>query len=130
MMRNTLENKFIHVFSPNITKIMQNTFQLYDQLKHRSTTAALHDKFKGNLHSLHDYIECVGDLFEHKFLVFLCNCTELHWYTFVVVNPSLMYLRGHSSKNGMITVVYLPVGWSSTLWPGAEQINPIKKVMG
>ena len=125
MMRNTTENKFVHVFSPSITKIMQNAFQWYHQIKHNCKTDGLHAKLKGNLHSLCDYIECVSDLFEHKFLVFLCDCTETHWYTFVVVNPSVIYLRGHSSKkwkgnNGLFG------GWSvfdSTGWSKGNQPN-------
>ena len=83
------------------TKILQNAFQWYDQIKCNGGTDDLHAKLKSNLHSLCDYIECVGDLFKHKFLVFLCNRTEMHWYTFVMVNPSVIYLRGTEVKSHM-----------------------------
>ena len=98
MMRNTTENKFVHVFSPTITKMMQESYQFYDQFKHKGQTMDLSKKLKGHLHHLRDYIECVGDLFEHKFLVFLCNCSNFHWITFIMVNPSVIYLRGDSTK--------------------------------
>ena len=97
MMWNTTENKFIHLFSPMITMMMKETFELYDQIKHESRTE-LCAKLKGHLQYLRDYIECVGDLFKHKFLVFLCNPSSFHWITFIMVNPSVIYLRGDSSK--------------------------------
>jgi hypothetical protein len=36
-------------------------------------------------------VDTVRDLFEHKFLVFLCNPLHMHWMAIVVVNPSLPY---------------------------------------
>ena len=98
MMRNPTGNKFVHMFSPSITKIMENTFQLYVHIKNGGTTNALLEKLKGIIHSLCNYIECASNLFKRKFLVFLCNCAEFHWFTFVMVNPSVIYWRGHSSK--------------------------------
>ena len=121
-MRNTLENKFVHVLSPSITKIMQETYQLYDNIKHGNKTAGLHDRLNVNLHSLHDYIECVGDLFKHKFLLFLCNHSEIHWYTFVVVNPSVIYLRGHSTKKWNDNS-HIFAGWSVFDWTGWRKTN-------
>ena len=116
--RNSLHNKYAHVLSPDITKIIQKTFQMYQEIKRGNETTGLQDKLQANLHTLRDYIECVGDLFEHKFLLFLCNHTELHWYTFVVVNPSVIYLKGQQRKetnenSGMFA------GWTvfdSTRW--------------
>ena len=129
MMQNTTKNKFVHFFSPTITKMMQETFQFYDQIKHEGRTD-LCEKWKGHLQYLQDYIECVGDLFEHKFLVFLCNPSSFHWITFVMINPSLIYLRGDSSKNRMTILVNLLVGWSSTLWATAKQIYNKQKKWG
>ena len=107
--RNSLHNKYVHVLSPDIAKIIQTTFQMYQEIKRGNETTGLQDKLQANLHTLRDYIECVGDLFEHKFLLFLCNHTELHWYTFVVVNPSVIYLHflqrfKHSSKLSMVVL--------------------------
>ena len=104
-------------------KIIQTTFQLYDQIKHGSKIDGLQDKLHANLHSLHDYIECVGDLFKHKFLVFLCNHTELHWYAFVVVNPSVIYFRGQTSKKS-IENSGIFAGWTVFDSTGWRRSNP------
>ena len=90
----------------------------------------LSKKLKGHLHYLHNYIECVGDLFEHKFLVFLWNCSNFHWITFIMVNPSVIYLRGDSTKNGIAIVVNSVVGRSLTLWVSAEKIYKKQMELG
>ena len=56
------------------------------------------DKYKNIICGFCDYLDCVHDLFEHKFLVFLCNPSDIHWFTFVMVNQLLIYNKGHLTK--------------------------------
>ena len=132
MLRNTTENKFVNVFLPSITKRMQHAYALYDHLKHDHRTDDMETKLKNNLHSFCDYIKCVCDLFEHKFLVFLCNCTETHWFTFIMVNLSVVYSRGHPSKKwkGNTNLldgwsVFNSMGWSKGKQPNAKESSLI-----
>ena len=75
MMHNTTENKFVHFFSPSTTLKMKETYELYVKVK-CDPKDEWQNKLKKNLQYLHGYIECMGDLFEHKFLVFVCTHTS------------------------------------------------------
>ena len=77
-----------------------------------------------------DYIECAGDLFEHKFLVFFCNHAKFYWYTFIMVNLSVIYWRGHNSKNWMSITADSPVGWYLTLVAIAKQMDKMQEIPG
>ena len=121
--RNTTETKFVHFFSPTTTMMMKETYELYVKVK-RDPKEEWREKLKGHLQYLRDYVECVGDLFEHKFLVFVCNPSSFHWNTYVVVNPSVIYLRGENSnrqedKQGQFAgwSVFDSLGYSRTNLP-------------
>ena len=127
MMRNTTETKFVHFFSLTTTMMMKETYELYVKVK-RDPKEEWREKLKGHLQYLRDYVECMGDLFEHKFLVFICNPSSFHWNTYVMVNPSVIYLRGENSnrpdgKQGQFAgwSVFDSLGYSRTNLPTTKK---------
>jgi hypothetical protein len=61
-----------------------------------------------NIEGIQDYIDSRLDIFEHKFLVFVCNQGQMHWVSVVVINPFLafdQYLaegRDESDRHGAL----------------------------
>jgi hypothetical protein len=55
-----------------------------------------------------DHIDSRLDIFEHEFLVFVCNISQIHWVFVVVINPFLVfdhYLaegKDYSDKHGAL----------------------------
>ena len=92
---------------------MKETYELYLNLKDEDKVE-WREKLNQNLRYLRNYVECVGDLFEHKFLVFICNPSTFHWNTFVMVNPSVIYLISRTAIYQMTKNVSLLVGWCLT----------------
>ena len=65
-------------------------------------------QYLSNLADIQKYIDTRLDIFEHKFLVFVCNVNDTHWISVVVVNALLVfdpYLnkgKEDSGRNGVL----------------------------
>jgi hypothetical protein len=93
-----LEQNLVHVFSPDHTKHMKTFFEITECIAKEKRQPKDDQRYNVYIEYFSQYVDSVHDLFEHKFLLFLCNPSEMHWITIVVVNPSLLYNSVHKSK--------------------------------
>jgi hypothetical protein len=111
LLRNTSENKFVHVLSPDWTLRMTNLFSVTEQMNVSQPDPAVTKKYNLCIEECCKYVDSVRDLFEHKFLVFLCNPTHAHWISYVVVNPLLVYQKGKPGSTSQADESDAFAGW-------------------
>jgi hemerythrin-like domain-containing protein len=97
-LRNGLEQNCVHVISPDHTLHMKTFFEVTECIAKEKPQPKDDQKYKFYIDYFTQYVDSVHDLFEHKFLVFLCNPSEMHWITIVVVSSSLLYNSDHKRK--------------------------------
>jgi hypothetical protein len=90
-LRNQEGNQFFHVLGPAITNKVAIVQEAMTKILEDTATAEDHQAYEYNIEGIQDYMDSKLDLFEHKFLVFLCNESHTHWVSVVVVNPFLVY---------------------------------------
>jgi hypothetical protein len=77
---------------------MKTFFEVTQRIAKKEKEEKDEEKYKFYIQYFAQYMDTVRDLFEHKFLVFLCNPSDMHWMAIVVVNPSLRYNSVHTLK--------------------------------
>jgi hypothetical protein len=127
-LRNTSQNKHVHVFSPDWTLRMRRAFQNTCHVTTRDENCTDADRkiYLDNIQMFCQYVDCVRDLFEHKFLVFLCNPSDFHWISYVVVNPFLIYKKGKTEMTSKGDESDPFAGWclfDFTAWTQIEAKN-------
>jgi hypothetical protein len=91
-MRNHESNSGIfHVLGPTITHKVSLVYGVLPSILEGNSTEADHDTFKYSIEKIQDYIDSKLDTFEHKFLVFVCNTSQMHWVSVDVINPFLVF---------------------------------------
>jgi hypothetical protein len=74
-----------------LTCHMKTFFEVSQHVAKKEKQEKDEKKYKFYIQYFAQYVYTVRDLFEHKFLIFLCNPLYMHWMAIVVVNPSLLY---------------------------------------
>jgi len=74
-----------------ITNKVSIVYEVLPRILDGSATAKDHRTYNCNLEGIQDYTDSRLDIFEHKFLVFVCNRSDTHWVSVVVVNPFLVF---------------------------------------
>ena len=117
LLRNQDSNQFFHVLDPAITNKVATVQEAMQKILEETATDEDHRAYEYNLEGIQDYIDSKLNVFEHKFLVFLCNQSHSHWVSVVVVNPFLVfnqYLaegKDYSGRTGVMGDDDF-VGWS------------------
>jgi hypothetical protein len=104
-MRNPESNSgLFHVLGPSITHKISEVQSIVPKFLDGSASKEERDAFTYNVEGIQDYIDSRLDILEHKFLFFVCNVSQIHWISVVVVNPFLVsdgYLAaGKDNVNG------------------------------
>jgi hypothetical protein len=92
------QNSFFHVLGPSTTDTLSQLYKTMTKILEKSATERDYKSHDSNMSSLMKIIDSSLDIFERKFIVFLCNIRRNHWISVVVVNPFLIsrpYLKGH-----------------------------------
>jgi flagellar assembly factor FliW len=94
LLRNPENNSgFFHVVPPFI----MHKVALFCKVMPRIADGTGNDNdqitYQSNLEGILDYIDTSLDIFEHKFLVLVINLGDMHWASFVVINPFLVFDR-------------------------------------
>jgi hypothetical protein len=94
-MRNKISNNgFVHVLDPSITKRAMDVYDLMLFMRQEDhANKQQSKKYHANLAAIQQYIDTRLDLFENKFLVFICSITNVHWISVVVVNAFVVHER-------------------------------------
>jgi hypothetical protein len=126
MCNQKIEKPYFHVMHPNVTQIIASLYPNMIKVHGHTATNKEQDQYSEGLKKLKDYINTRLDIFERKFLVFVCNVSNTHWLSVVVINPFLVYdkfLQGdgkHDVSHEQIT------GWcvlNSNPHSNEKQIN-------
>ena len=80
-----------HVLGPFITHKAALIYDVMQAILDENATDTDHSTYISNLEAIQDYIDSRLDIFEHKFLVFVCNIQNMHWISVVVINPFLVF---------------------------------------
>jgi hypothetical protein len=86
LMRNQkIEKPYFHVVHPNVTQIIASLYPNMVKVHGLTATKQEQDEYILDLNKLKDYIDTRLDIFERKFLVFVCNVNNTHWVSVVVM---------------------------------------------
>ena len=80
-----------HVLGPMITHKVALVYEVMPAILNENATEMDQRTYQSNMEGIQAYIESRLDIFEHKFLVFVCNINNMHWVSVVVVNPFLVF---------------------------------------
>jgi hypothetical protein len=86
-----IEKPYFHVMHPNVTQIIASLYPNMVKVHGHTATNKEQDQYNEDLNKLKDYINTRLDIFEHKFLDFVCNVSNTHWLSVVVISPFLVY---------------------------------------
>jgi hypothetical protein len=103
LLRNEASNTSFHVVGPDITNKVAIVQEALSKILKETASDEDHRAYDYNLECIQKYIDSKLDILEHKFLVFLCNQSNMHWVSVVVVNPFLVfdhYLVGRMGTMG------------------------------
>lgn len=84
-------NRFFHVLGPMITNKVAIVYEVMPRILDGSATDKDCSTYNCNIEGIQDYTDSRLDIFEHKFLVFVCNQSQMHWVSVVVINPFLVF---------------------------------------
>jgi hypothetical protein len=91
LLRNREENKYLHVLGPAITHKIAIVYDLLSTNSAGDADEQQHRSYDYNMDGIQNYIDSCLDIFENKFLVFVCNVASSHWVSVVVINPFLVF---------------------------------------
>jgi hypothetical protein len=91
LLRNPESNRFFHVLGPTITNKVAIAYHTMAKIVHGNATDKDVISYNYMVKGIQDYIDSRLDIFEHKFLVFVCNQSQMHWVSVVVINPFLVF---------------------------------------
>jgi hypothetical protein len=80
-----------HLLGPMITHKVALVYEVVPAILHGKATDTEQCQYLSNLEDIQKYIDTRLDIFEHKFLVFVCNVNDTHWISVVVVNALLVF---------------------------------------
>jgi hypothetical protein len=80
-----------HVLGPMITHKVALVCGLMPAINSENATFEQQRTYQCNMQGIQAYIDSRLDIFQHKFLVFVCNINDMHWVSVVVVNPLLVF---------------------------------------
>jgi hypothetical protein len=87
---------------PNVTQTIASIYPDMVKVDGGTATKQEHDQYIADLDKLKHYIDTRLDIFKCKFLVFVCNVSNMHWLSVVVINPFLVYdkfLEGNGKQD-------------------------------
>jgi hypothetical protein len=91
MCNQKIEKPYFHVMHPNVTQIIASLYPNMVKVNGHTATKKEQDQYNKDLNKLKDYIDTRLDIFEPKFLVFVCNVNSTHWLSVVAINRFLVY---------------------------------------
>ena len=91
LLHNPESNTFFHVLGPTITNKVAIAYHTMASIVHEKATEKDVSSYNYMVSGIQDYIDSRLDIFKHKFLVFVCNQSQMHWVSVVVINPFLVF---------------------------------------